>query len=388
MPDFLEVVESIQAEAATVQRVFEGEGQRAPSRRGSSNPQYLAKLAEAAKLIADVVSGKRPSYLLQEALSTSDFPILFGDILDRQLLAAYRATPQIWQRIARRRVVRDFRPASMFFVDMPDGVLSEVKQLGEYREANIAEGKYSLQVKKYGRRLPIAWETIVNDDLDALTEIPQAFGRASSRTGDRLFTELHVGASGPLGTFYTAGNKNLITGNPTLSIAGLQAAMTLLAGMVDANGEPIIIDGVILEVPPALEVVANNILNALQIEMVEAGGTANQKIIAQNWMKGRVEVVVNPYIPLVAKTANGNSTWFLHAAPSSERPAFAMGLLRGHEEPEIFMKSPNAQRVGGGMSDVMNGDFDSDAVQYKVRYVLGAARMNPLATIGSNGSGA
>lgn len=48
-----------------------------------------------------------------------------------------------------------------------------------------------------------------------------------------------------------------------------------------------------------------------------------------------------------------------------------IGFLTGHETPELFMQSPNAVRVGGGAVDPMDGDFRTDSIDWKVRYVFG-----------------
>lgn len=381
---FLEVVESVHRDHSTAVEVFRGEGRRA---RGQKSPQYLAKLAEAVKLVADVFSGKKPVYLLQEAMTTSDFPILFGDVIDRMLLASYREMPATYRNYIKVASVRDFRTVKRLTVDGGESTLEAVGEQAPYPEASLADGKYEYAVKKYGRRMPFSWEAIVNDDLDALRDIPARFGRAARRTEAKFATSLLFDANGPKAAFFKAGNKNLVTGNPVLSIAGLQAAFTALAAQVDADGEPILIEGVELVVPPALQITAENILNSLQIEVTEAGGTAAQKLIATNWMKNRVRLNVDPYIPIVAKTANGNTSWGLFANPTTGRPIAEMAFLRGHEEPEVFMKAPNAQRVGGGQ-DAMNGDFDTDSIEYKVRHVLGGTVMDPKAGVASNGSGA
>jgi hypothetical protein len=67
----------------------------------------------------------------------------------------------------------------------------------------------------------------------------------------------------------------------------------------------------------------------------------------KNWMAGRLKVVVDPYIPVIA-TTHGDTSWFMFADPNYSREAIRIGFLRGHETPEIWMKSPNAVRVGGG----------------------------------------
>jgi hypothetical protein len=387
MAELLNLIESIDRERSAAVDVFtrdkDGTGVRG-IRRG---PKYLALLAEAAGLVADVFAGKKPLHYLQEAMTRSDFPILFGDIIDRMLLANYREATATYRNYCKVGSVRDFRTAKKLYTEGAEATLSQVGENGEYPERKLNEGKYELAVKKYGARMPISWETLINDDLDALRDIPDRFARAARRTEARYVTDLYAGANGPDAAFFTVGNKNLVTGNPALSIAGLQAAMTALASQVDADGEPIVIEAVELVVPPALQVVAENILNATHIEIVEAGGTANQKLNAQNWMKNKVRLNVDPYLPLVASTANGSTSWFLFANPSTGRPAMELDFLRGHEEPEVFMKAPNAQRVGGSV-DAMAGDFDTDSFEYKVRHVLGGTTMDPKAAVASNGSGA
>jgi len=386
MPKFLEAIENIRAEEASVQRLFspaDGQGIRSFHK----TQQYMSRLAEAAQFMADVFEGRRPAYHLQEAMTTSDFPYLFGDILDRQLLANYRETPAVYQNYCKTATVRDFRTVKRFYTSGAEGVLDKVEQQSEYPETSLGEGYYSYSVSKYGRRIPFSWETMINDDLDALKDMPARFGRAARRTEQKFATELYVDSTGPHASLYTEGNSNIVTSNPGLSIAALQTAMQILAEQTDADGEPIVIDAVHLVVPPALSITASNILNALQIELAESGGTSNQKLIAVNWMKNKLKLHVDPYIPIVASSSNGNTSWFLFADPGNNRPAIEIGFLRGHIEPEIFIKAPNAQRVGGGMVNPLDGDFDTDSIQYKVRHVLGGARMDPKMTVASNGSG-
>ncbi|KAA3645330.1 MAG: hypothetical protein DWQ07_12745 [Chloroflexi bacterium] len=394
MAELLEVIDRIRAEDAGVKKLFtpaDGVGVRGLSvRMRARNPQYMAKLAETARFMADLYTGKRPAHHLQEALTTDDFPILFGDVLDRQLLANYREAPYSWNTIVRRRRVRDFRTVKRFFVDGGDGTLPEVGRQEEYPETKLDDGKYEYSVTKRGRRMPFAWETMVNDDLDALNDVPERFGKAARRSEEKEVTELFIDANGPHASFFTGGNNNLIPSNPVLSTNALQTGLITLAAQKDAGGEPIVIEAVTLWVPPALEITAMNIVNALQLELNEAGGSTNTKLITANWVKNRVKVSVGHYIPIVAATANGATTWMLFADPeNSGRPAGEIGFLRGHEEPEIFLKAPNAMRVGsGGQVDPMAGDFDTDSINYKVRHVMGSTRMDPKMAVASNGSGA
>ena len=396
--EMLELVEKIRSEEASTQKLFGSDGRSA--RPAGRSAQYLGLLAEAAALIADVQRGRRPAYLLQEAMTTSDFPYLFGDILDRQMLAAYQEFPSDILRICRRSVVPDFRQIKRFpALTGVDGQLAKVAEKAEYPVDDLSEtSPYTYYVYKYGRKVPISWETLINDDLGNFTDIPQRLARAARRSEAKFVTGMYCTTTGPDSTFFSDANLNRMTvaagadsANPVLSTAALGLAMKLLSKQtvtIDGASEPVYVDMVYLVVPPALEVTARNILNATQIIMAETGGTSNQTLWADNWMRNRVQLIVDPYIPIVASSSNGSTSWFLFAAPSVGTPALEIGFLRGHEAPEIFIKSPNAARVGGGMANPLDGDFDTDAVEYKVRHVFGGATMLPKMAVASNGSGA
>lgn len=382
----LDLIESYNHTDATEQKLYAKEGRKV--RGGRNDPKYRQSLAEAAKLYVSVLNGQTKSYRLQEAMTTSDFQYLFADIIDRQMLAAYQSRPVMWADFAKRGVVRDFRTVNRFTLDGGQAVLDEVKQATEYPAASVTDGKYSYSVKKYGKRLPFTWEDFVNDDLGALRDLPDRLAQAARFSEEKFVTDLFAGSTGPDGTFFAAGNANVVTANPALSVAGLTTAFTVLAAQKDTDGNPIYIDAVTLVVPPALEITALNIINATEILAADGGGdgTGNNQLRVTNWMRNRVKVVVDPWLPIIS-TTNGNTSWYLFANPSVGRPAMEMGFLAGHESPELFMRSPNAVRVGGGTVDPMDGDFSTDAIDHKVRYVFGGVLMDPKSGVASNGSG-
>lgn len=383
------------AREASPDRLFGGERGIRPARLGRqrNNPHYQSDLAEAVDLLDKVYSGDRYAALtFQEAMSTSDFSFLFADILDRQILARYQQMPVQWDRVAKRGRVRDFRTVKRFTLDGGEATLSSVAQLAEYPAAALTDNGYSYSVKKYGRRIGLSWESIINDDLDAFTDIPDRLSNAARRTEERFVTALYATSSGPNSAFFTSGNKNLVSANPTLSITALQSAFTLLASQLDADGAPIYIDGVTLVVPPALTVPAQNIMNATEIiTAVGSGGASSDagrqdRLRTVNWMAQRVQLITNPWLPLI-DTTHGTTSWYLFADPSVGRPAMEIGFLTGHETPDLFAKAPNATRIGGGPVAPEDGSFEVDGVDWKIRHVLGGTLMDPKMAVASNGSG-
>lgn len=375
-------------DAASTASIFTGEGHQAWRKR-RNDPRYQGMFLEAMRLYERVLSGSRRAALdFQEAMTTSDFNVLFADVIDRQLLAAYQTRPVQWDAVAKRGRVRDFRTVSRFTLDGGKGVLSKVKAQAPYTARAVDDNVYQYSVDKYGAEIAIAWETLINDDLDAFAALPDALALAARRTEEKFATALYAGSTGPNTTFFASGNANVVTSNPTLTVSGLQTGFTVLASQVDPDGAPIYVNGVTLVVPPALEVVANNILNATELLAAAGGGdgTGNDQVRTANWLTNRLRVIVNPWLPIIS-TTNGNTSWYLFANPAEGRPACEVGFLSGHETPELWMKAPNAMRVGGGLVGPEEGDFVNDSVRYRVRHVLGGVLMDPKSAVASNGTG-
>jgi hypothetical protein len=50
----------------------------------------------------------------------------------------------------------------------------------------------------------------------------------------------------------------------------------------------------------------------------------------------------------------------------------------GHREPELFRQSPSQTSLAGGLTNPEDGDFENDAMQWKVRHVMGGLDIEPL----------
>ena len=376
---------------------------------------------------------------LQEALTTSDFSTYFGDVLDRSVLSNYAETPYTWDLYCKRATIRDFRQAKIFRFDRGAAVLdgpinpsanaagisssgpTGLGEVTEYPMRKRTASKYVDQLYKFGALMDFSWETIVNDDLDALKDTPALFGRAARRTEEKRATELFVSSTGPNATFFSAANKNILssavnaavtTNNAPFSITALQQAMIILMSQVDLDGEPISIEDFTLVYPPALDVPVKNTLNATQVWMNDQGGTIGlegsgatqsatslQRLLANNWARNIVRPAKNYYLPIV-DTTHGNTAWYLFANPANGRPALQQSFLLGRESPELFMKAPNQIAIGEGrmgpgnpgmpgtsQANPMDGDFLTDSIIYKIRHVLGGTLLDPIMALASNGSG-
>src|SRR5579885_1966891 len=360
----------------------------------NSNPEYRRNFLAAMKIVEAAKTTRWGFMRMQEALTTSDFGVYFGDVLVRQVLANYQETPYTWNKYAKRGTHSDLtRAKKLFAFDTGAGVLDLVGEVGEYPERKRTVTKYQLQLQKYGDRMPFSWELMLADDLDALKDTPAFFGRAARRSEEKYVTTLFANNT----TFFNTTNKNVVKNavnpvvgnlglpdNPPFSITALQAAITILQSQVDADGEPIAIEQAVLVYPPALEGAVRNVLNASFIFTNDMGGTtlgsgtsafSAERLQIENWAKNIVTPAKNYYLPIV-DTSHGATGWYLFADPNMSRPAIEMDFLQGHETPEMFQKTPNSIPIGegtiggapaatGGMQNPLEGDFDTDSIHYK-----------------------
>lgn len=367
------------------------EGAALGARRRQYSPQRLARMDEALRIFEGACSGNlRGLAAFQEAMSTSDFQYVFGDTLDRELMAQYDQLPSVWPEFARRATVRDFRPKKWVDLIGGRGLLEKVPELDEYPQRKPSDGVYTLQVGKFGGRFSLSWEDIINDDLGALQDLPNRLAQGARDTEDYTATTMLAGATGPNAAFFSATaingtTSNLLAGNPALTTQALSDAITAVTSRLDPDGRPISISGFVLVVPPALEVAAYQIVNATSI--ILNPDSAAMRVNVGNWLQGKVKIVVDHWLPVVDVSANANKTWYLLPAPSTARPALVMGFLRGHETPDLRVKADGGNRLGGGAVGPEDGSFDNDDIAYRIRHVLGSTTVDPIAATVSNGSG-
>ncbi len=342
-----------------------------------SGEGYEQQLKEVVDLLSNArgLPTYKQEYLIREALTTSDFPLLFGDVLDRQVLAAYKAIPPLWKPYIKLSTNRDFKVSKRFAISGGDQYLAEVTEKGEYLASERNEDEYELSVKKYGRQFDISWESLINDDLGALKDTPERFAKAAIRTEHRIAVGLYAGHA----VLYGHGNR---TAN-ALTIASLEAAVQYMNTLTDAGGEPILNTPKFLVVVPALEFTARQILTSAQKMWLDyttrEAGPINYAMPTANVVSQiGLTLIVDPYLPIL-DTVSDEEAWYLFSDPR-DIAAVEVAHLRGHERPEICMKASNKVSIGGGLISPMDGDFESDNVLYRVRLCFGGCRLDWRAT--------
>jgi len=402
------------------------------SRRNQAQGRHRLRVLEAARLITDVAGGRTDPFLMRQAfhptqeyavralaesypgllnlqeapvggMSVTDFSALTLDVLDRVLYGYWTATPVISLPMVRKHTLRDFRSVSRYLIDGATTPPELVAPGGEPKAKfliNNAPIQYAPY--KYESFTRVVWEAMINDDLGIFNDLAQRLVIGANRGIEMFLTGLYIDVSGPNALLYNSTFANIIniangaaSNNPPLSIQGLQDAFKILAGMRDVDGYPIILAGkMYLWYGPSLVATAQNLMHMLTAQLSVNGGTANvqgfptQFIEINNWAVQNMTPIMNPFIPLVATTANAATSWGITLDPNAQnRPAMEFGHLAGFETPQVFSKVPNTMRAGGGV-DASLGDFYTMSQELKVLSVYGGKVIDGHSTVASNGSGA
>lgn len=285
--------------------------------------------------------------------TTSDFPILLENALNKLLLAAYRGAPTTWQRIARIGDLNDFRAHGRYRIGTFSD-LSEVNEAGQYQQGTVSDAeKESITAKRKGRILLISREMVVNDDLQAIVDIANGLGSVAGRSIDKdlyaLFA-LNSGAgptmSDGLALFHATHNNIAgTTGAPTVTT--IAAGRVGMAKQKDPSGNDY------LDIRPAIWLGpldlggSARVVNGSQYDP----DTAN-KLQRPNICYGLFrDVVDTPRLSALSTTA-----WYMLADPAIE-PVFEVGFVGGDQNPML------EQAI----------DFDSDGLKWKCVHEYGVA---------------
>jgi hypothetical protein len=348
-----------------------------------------AQLAGAVDLIRNAAGlpAHRHEYLLKEAITTSDFPYLFGTVIEHEMLARYRFAAAPFKPYTKVSTLLNFNIHQRHMLDGLTGRLPIVGEKGEYLVSPkpIHSRRY-IQLIKKGMQFDISWESLINDGLGAFSDVAQRYADAAANTEYFDVTSLYSSAAGRNVLLYGApivapdGSNVTNVGVLPLTIANLETTIELMARQTDALGNPLGIRALHLVVPPGLEFTARQILTSatkmwVNDQVLAAVPMPTNNVVAQIGL----QMHINPWLPVVDATGNDNGTWYLFA-DTTHGYAIEFAYLRGHETPEICMKSSDKVTPAGALLSPFSGDFATDNVFYRVRTVTGGTQLDPRLT--------
>lgn len=235
--------------------------------------------------------------------SSADFPFILANVANKTLRSAYDSTPRTFTAWARQATITDFRPVQRTqLAGAPD--LLRVPESGEFTYGTMGEGREVYALLTYGRIIGITRQTLINDDLDAFTRIPSAFGAsAADLESDLVYSIL---TSNPLMSdgvaLFNSGHGNLGTAG-AISETTLAEAYRLFGNQRGLEARQISVQPRYLITPPGTRSVEarKNVM-----------ATTPNAVAGVNAFAGRLEPIEEPrLIP-----AAGADPWFLAADPN------------------------------------------------------------------------
>lgn len=144
-------------------------------------PMSLSRLAEECLVIAGInVSGMSKREMVGRAITTTDLPNILADVMNKELRQGYMEPKRRFVGVFRQTTAVDFKPKNLAILSAAP-VLETKNEEGEYRYGTLTDKGVTYHLITVGKRLRITREVLINDDLDALTRIPQMFGAAAAR---------------------------------------------------------------------------------------------------------------------------------------------------------------------------------------------------------------
>lgn len=298
--------------------------------------------------------------------TTGSFSNLLLDASNKTLLAGYEEAPYTWGTWARDAgTTADFKALNRIrFSEM--GTPEMVPEGKEYKDAGMSDQKESYSIHKYGNMFTITWETVVNDDLDAISRIPAMQGAACRRLQNQaVYGVLTANATmADTGALFNAtaqttagGHANLDTGTGAPSVTTLNAAFVKMMTKKGLRSDVILnIQPSFLIVPAALSATALQLLGSIADPSVggDTAGNSNTKNIYGPNADRPLKVVVDPLLD-----ANSSTAWYL-AASNNQVDTVEITFLEGEQSPVLENE----------------WDFDKDVYKYKVRQTFGVAAID------------
>jgi hypothetical protein len=373
--------------------------------------QITKRQLEAAKLYKGALAGdRRDQFKLYEQVAFSDLPSQLTPLIRRTLLDTFTQTPKVWDRFATKQLVysidRDEELDAFNFRDQSNiaasnlgdtfvpGGLPAVGPENQYQKIKMSGTNRFLRATTLGESFGLEWQAIVNSrgvKVNLLDEAIKAFAEHAAGAEDIAVTkQLMIGGAvntAKMGTGTGDGGNHLASDAPIKSILDLQAGVR--------QGQTFFIDGVqvyfdkyALVVPPNAVSNAKQVLSSKDIRSVGATAARASTYTQTIDLGVEIDVVPNRFLSAAALGGSAAATaWFLIPV-GGPRPTLSVNKLAGYEEPSYWLKNSNAVTYGSG-SDVpiLDGDFDTDSIESKVRHVVGGSTLWSEGIIWSLGTG-
>ncbi len=295
------------------------------------------------------VSEHAPVGRITEAdTTTASFSYLLGTSMNKRLLKDYQAWPAEWARFCTIVPIKDFKQQTRVRLGA-FGSLSTVAEDTAYSTISLSDTAATYVPTKRGNLVTVSRETIVNDDLFAIKQIPTKLAVAAAYTlAEFVYAFLSTNPNIFDGSaLFTSGAPHSNLASNALSSAAMQTGVTAMREQTNFAGKRIGLRPKYLIVPPELEFTAMVVTKSAGIP-----GSANNDI---NPMLGYVTPIVSPQL-------SSGTHWYFAADPNVV-DTIEEGFVGGQVNPALFIQD----------QPLFGLNFTQDAVSYKCRHEYGAA---------------
>lgn len=282
--------------------------------------------------------------------TTSDFPAILLDAMNRRLVSRYQAATPSYRSFCARYTVADFRPMNIIRAgDFPS--LQEINSSGEIKSGTFSESKEQVVVKPYGVKLAFTRQMIINDQLGAIDQVLSSSGvRVADWENVQAFAVLNANPAlltDNVAVFHTATHGNLASAGTVIDVANVGKAR---AAMMKQKT----LDGILANFTPATLLCGPDKLTEAEQLL-----TTITPAVAANAVPNSMRRLT----PVGDANITGNS-WYLFADVAAA-PCFVYAYLDGYEGPR--MTSENLFDVQG-MKVKLEHDFGVAAIDYRGGY--------------------
>jgi hypothetical protein len=284
--------------------------------------------------------------------TTGSFANLLLDAANKTLLAGYEEAPYTWNLWARQATsVDDFKAINRIrFSESPD--LEHVPENTEYPEGKMTDSRESYKVEKFGKMFSVTWETVVNDDLDAISRTPAMHGNAARRTQNKKVYEVltsnpTMSDSFPLfSSSHASGDNTQGAGAPAVGSLNTAFVKMMLQKGLNTDTTINVIPRYLIA-PVALSATVLELFNSISYN------AANNNEGVRNIYGPGGE---RPLAPIIEPVLDGasSSAWYLAADPG-QIDTVELSFLSGEESPVLESE----------------WDFTKDCYLYKIRQTFG-----------------
>lgn len=309
----------------------------------------VAGLSERSTLGNIRVAESAPIARISEAdTTTASFSYLLGTSMNKRLLKDYQAWPAEWMRFTTIVPIRDFKQQSRVRLGA-FGSLPIVAEDNAYSAVTLTDSAATYVPQKRGNLVTVSREVIVNDDLQAIKQIPTKLAVAAAYT---LAEFVYAFLSGNPNIYdgnalFTSGAPHSNLGAAALSTAAMQSGVTAMREQTNYAGKRLGLRPRFLVVPPELEWTSMVVTKSAGVP-----GSNNNDI---NPMLGYVTPIVSPQL-------SSSTQWFLVGDPR-EIDTIEIGFVGGQVNPALFIQD----------LPLFGLNFTQDVITYKVRHEYGGA---------------